>query len=300
MHAHDASTRRLQWVFSATALLFAVEVVAALYTRSTALASDSAHMLADVAALALALGGRWMAARPANSRHTYGYGRFELFSAAANAALLLALSIAAAIGALSQLAAPTVRHGGTLLVVASLGLIVNAVGILALHRDAKQDLNVRAAFTEVVADAFGSLLVLGSALLVPVTGWTRLDPLAGLVIAALMVPRALQLGRDTIHLLADGVPAQLDVDAVRRSLIAIEGVTDVHDLHLWSLSASTTAASAHLGVAVPARYAAVLREATEAVQGGFPITHVTFQIESGEGCSDASCCTAPPPPLFTT
>lgn len=300
MHAHDASTRRLQWVFSATAILFAVEVAAALYTRSTALASDSAHMLADVAALALALGGRWMAARPANSRHTYGYGRFELFSAAANAALLLALSVAAAIGALSQLAAPAVRHGGTLLAVASLGLIVNAIGILTLHKDAKQDLNVRAAFTEVIADALGSLLVLVSALLVPMTGWTRLDPLAGLVIALLMLPRALQLGRETIHLLADGVPARLDVDAVRRSLIGIDGVTDVHDLHLWSLSASATAGSAHLTVTSPDLFASVLREATDVVRRGFPITHVTFQLESADACADAPCCIALSPPLITT
>ncbi len=302
MHAHDTATRRLGWVFGATLVLFAVEALAALYTRSMALTADSAHMLADMVALGLALGARWVARRPVNARHTFGYARFELFSAAANAVLLAVLSIGVAITAIRHFASPPVQHESALLVVAAAGLLVNVGSFFALRHDASDDLNIRAALAEVFADGLGSVMVLVSAAVIAWTGWTRIDPLASLAIAFLMLPRAVQLGREAVHLLADGVPPRVDVARVASSLQRLDGVADIHDLHIWSLGASRVAASAHLLLDGTRISTDVLRDAT-AVVTALTIEHPTFQIElPGTNCAAIGCCAAPPlatlsPPL---
>ena len=293
MHAHETMTGRLFRILLATLALFALEAAAAFYTRSLALLADSAHMLADVVALGLAWGARRIAARPANTRHTFGYARFELLSAALNAALLLTLSLAVAVTALRHLAEPPVRHPQTMLVVAALGLAVNVGAFLALRRDAERDLNIRAALAEVTADGLGSLMVLVSAVVIARSGWVRIDALASLAIALLMLPRALSLGREAVHLLADGVPRQIDLARVETRLASIDGITGVHDVHVWSLGASRVAVSAHLAIAATANATEVLRRASALSRDVLAIDHDTFQIErAGDPCAGAGCCAA--------
>lgn len=294
MHAHETMTGRLLWVLTATAALFAIEIAGAVYTRSLALLADSAHMLADVAALGIAYGARRVAARPANARHTFGYARFELFSAGLNAGLLFVLSAGIGITALRHLSAPPIRHSQTVVLVALAGLLVNVGAFLALRGGARRDINVRAALAEVTADGLGSLVVLASAVSIALTGFVHLDPLASLAIAAIMLPRAFRLGREAVHLLADGVPPQVDVAQVEARLAAIDGVADVHDVHVWSLGASRVAVSAHLTLAPAANANAVLRSATAVARNDLAIDHDTFQIEAA-GCTGIRCCSEPPP-----
>lgn len=249
---------------------------------SLALLADAAHLTSDVLALGLALGALALAQRPPTERHTYGFDRAEVLAAQANGVLLLVGAIAVAVEAARRLGTPHHVHAAGVLVVGGVGLVVNVGSAFVLARAAHGNLNVRAAFMHLVFDALGSLAVIVAAAGTLIFGTERLDPIASLVIAVLVVVGAWRLLRDSTRVLLEAVPSDLDVAAVRAALAEQPGVEAVHHLHVWALGAEHPALSAHVVLGGPlslheAQERASMLKAVLAER--FGIEHATLEVE---------------------
>src|SRR5918998_4628113 len=257
-HGHGAGPsdrRRLGWALAIISVILLAEVAGTAVTGSLALLADAGHLATDVLGLAVALVATVLAQRPPSQMRTYGLGRAEILAAALNALILLVVAGVVAVEAITRLSAPPAVPGVPLLVIGALGLVGNLAALAVLTRGGpgengsrERSLNLRGAMLEVMGDALGSVAVLGAALVMLTTGWRQTDPVASLVIAALIVPRALALLREAAHVLLEGVPRGVDAADVHRVLCAVPGVRGVHDLHLWTITAGRPAGSAHLGV----------------------------------------------------
>jgi cobalt-zinc-cadmium efflux system protein len=308
-HGHGAAPsdrRRLGWALTITSVVLLVEVVGTALTGSLALLADAGHLATDVLGLAVALIATVLAQRPPSQMRTYGLGRAEVLAAALNALVLLVVAGVVAVEAVTRLSAPPAVPGVPLLVLGALGLVGNLAALAVLTRGGpgangsrhkerhQQSLNLRGAMLEVMGDALGSVAVLGAALVMLTTGWRQADPVASLVIAALIVPRALALLREAAHVLLEGVPRGVDAAEVHRVLCAVPGVHDVHDLHLWTITAGRHAVSAHLVVdearSLHCGDASVLDAATLELSQHFGLTHSTLQIEHDDHSSHEYTC----------
>jgi cobalt-zinc-cadmium efflux system protein len=303
-HGHGAAPsdrRRLGWALAITAAVLLVEVVGTALTGSLALLADAGHLATDVLGLAVALIATVLAQRPPSQMRTYGLGRAEVLAAALNALILLVVAGVVAVEAVTRLSAPPAVPGIPLLVFGALGLIGNLAALAVLTRGGpgengsrERSLNLRGAMLEVMGDALGSVAVLGAALVMLTIGWRHADPVASLVIAALIVPRALTLLREAAHVLLEGVPRGVDAAEVHRVLCAVPGVRDVHDLHLWTITAGRHAVSAHLVVdearSLHCGDASVLDGATIELSRHFGLTHSTLQIEHDDHASHEHTC----------
>lgn len=286
-HAHGGGTssRALATVFGITVAVLLIEVVGAVWTGSLSLLVDAAHVLTDVLGLGLALVAARLATRSATSRRTYGWARAEVLGAAAQAAVLLGVGIFVLVEAVHRFAEPAAVPGPALLVFGGIGLAGNVVSFLVLRRAGGADLNSRAARLEVVNDALGSVGVLAAGLVIALTGWTRADAVAALLIGALIVPRTLLLLRDALEVLLESVPRGLDLEDVRSHLLTQEHVLAVHDLHATRVSSSLPVLSAHVVVEQACfengSAPAVLDALQRCVAGHFAVsmTHSTFQLE---------------------
>jgi cobalt-zinc-cadmium efflux system protein len=288
-HAHGSGTAaagyrgRLLAVLAITLTVLVVEVIAGLLSGSLALLADAAHLGTDALGIGLALLAVRMAGRAPTMRRTFGWQRAEVLAAAVNAVLLLGLAVAVAVEAVRRLTDPPPIEAGTVLVVGALGLVANAVGLALLARGQSESLNVRGAFLEVLGDTFGSLAVLVAAAVVALTGQERADPVASLIIAALIVPRAVKLLRDTGEVLLEGTPRGVDLAEVRKHMLAQPGVVDVHDLHAWTITSGVPVLSAHVTVEGPVLTAAceggVLDRLHDCLRHDFDVEHSTFQLE---------------------
>ena len=256
-----------------------IEAAGAVWTGSLALAADAGHMLTDVGGLALALFATWIAARPPTPAKTYGYYRVEILAATVNALLLLAVAGLILVEAYQRLRAPREVLGGPMLVIALAGLAANLAAAWLLRGDARESLNVRAAYLEVLGDALSSLGVVVAALVVMRTGITLVDPLVSALIALFIVPRTWRLLRQAVNVLLEGTPAHLDLGEIEDSMIRIPGVRRVHDLHVWTLTSGREAMSAH-AVIDDVRQSERLLEALHAVlHARFGIDHTTIQLD---------------------
>ena len=279
--AHDRS--RLRLVLVVTASVAVVELVGALLSGSLALLADAGHMFTDTAAIVLALSASYVATLPATSRRTFGYHRAEILAALINAVVLLGVCGYLAYAGIVRLLDPVPVRAGQMLVFAVLGLAANlvSIGLLAARRD--ESLNMRGAFLEVLGDAFGSAAAIVAGVVVLTTGFDRADSIASLVIAVLILPRAWSLLTDCVRVLLESAPPGLDVDDVRRHLAGAAGVTEVHDLHAWSITSGMSALSAHVTVTDEALaergVGAVLDDLGHCVATHFGIDHTTFQVE---------------------
>jgi cobalt-zinc-cadmium efflux system protein len=243
---------------------------------SLALLADAGHNLSDVAGLVLALAGALAGRVRPDARHTYGFKRASILAAFANALLLLVAMGSLAWEAFGRLQSPQETHGLTIIVVAAIGIVVNgATAWLFLRGQA--DLNLRSAYLHMAADALVSAGVVVAGALTLWLGWTWLDPLASLLIAAVIVIGTWGLFRQSLHLLFDGVPADVDLRAVHDCLLAMPGVAQVHDLHVWAMGTSEVALTAHLVMPAGPADDAFLRSATEQLRQRFRIGHVTLQ-----------------------
>jgi cobalt-zinc-cadmium efflux system protein len=278
-HLHHGSRRRLAFVLGLTCAFLAVEVVAGVLTGSLALIADAGHMLTDVAGLVLALAAMKFAERRPSPRRTYGYHRVEILAALTNALVLAAVAGYILGEAWQRFQAPQPVPGPTVLAVAAVGLLVNVAGALLLHRGSQSSLNVRGAYNEVVADALSSIGVIAGASVITVTGWLWVDPLVAVAIALFVVPRTWALLREAIHVLLEGTPREVDLEALRAAMESVPGVKTVHDLHVWTLTSGVHALSAHAILSEGAPHGAVLIALQTRVTGGFPIQHVTVQLE---------------------
>jgi cobalt-zinc-cadmium efflux system protein len=278
-HAHHARTSRLAVVLALTFGFLLIEVAAGFLTGSLALLADAGHMLTDAAGLVLALLAAKLAERPASPRRTFGYHRAEVLAALTNAVLLFGVAGYILVEAVERFREPQAVPGGTVLLVASVGLAVNLVGAVLLQAGADTSLNLRGAYNEVVADAVSSIGVIVGALVMKLTGWSRLDTVVAVAIAVFVLPRTWGLLRETLHVLLEGTPREVDMKALRTAMEGVPGVKTVHDLHVWTLTSGVHALSAHAILQDGATHGQVLGDLRTRVTGGFPITHVTVQLE---------------------
>lgn len=270
---------KLAWALGLTATYMVAEVVGGVITGSLALLADAAHMLTDVAGLALALLAIRFAAREATSKRTYGYLRMEVLAALTNAVVLLLLTIYIIYEAYQRLVAPPEVMSGPMLAVAVVGLIVNLISMRLLASGSSESLNVKGAYFEVLSDMLGSLGVIVAALLMMWKGWRLADPIIGAAIGLFIVPRTFILLRQATNILMEGTPEHIDVDELQRRLLAIAGVSAVHDLHVWTITSGMDAMSCHLVVDDLSQAAEHLRQTRSLLKKDFGIDHITIQVE---------------------
>ncbi|MBR1246783.1 cation transporter [Bradyrhizobium sp. AUGA SZCCT0169] len=296
-HAHDHAGHShapdsFGWAFaigaSLNAAFVAAELIFGYAANSLALISDAVHNLSDVIALLLAWGGAWLAQKQPTQRHTYGYRRASILAALFNAGLLLVAVGGIIVEAINRLSAPAPVAGWTVVAVAALGIAINGGTALLFMRGRHGDLNVRGAYLHMAADAGVSFGVVIAALVIMFTGWLWVDPAISLVIAAVVLVSGWGLARDSVNLALDGVPRGIELAKVRDYLGTLDGVSEVHDLHVWAMSTNETALTAHL-VRPDGSDDAFLHRVSEELLHRFNIHHATLQIES----SGAVCKLAP-------
>jgi cobalt-zinc-cadmium efflux system protein len=281
--SREADRRRLLLVLAITSSILVVELVGAWLAGSLALLADAGHMATDAASLVLALGASYMASRPAGRRSTFGWHRAEILAALVNAAVLLGVCAFLAYAGIQRLADPPDVQEGALIGFGAVAMLANAISLLIINRGDTDNLNLRGAATEVLADLLGSVLAVAAGLTIALTGWNRADPVASLLIAVLILPRSLRLLRDSAVVLLELAPIDLDLEDIERRLCSQPGVLDVHDLHAWTITSGLHSLSAHVRVdeATLERegVGAVLDRLVGCARADFDLDHVTFQIE---------------------
>ncbi len=255
-----------------------IEAAAGWWSGSLALLSDAGHMITDSSALGLAAFAAWLARRPPSVRHSYGLVRAEILAALFNSVLMLALIAYIVAEALTRFRDPQPVAGGVVMVVATMGLILNLLIGWILSRGT-HSLNSRAALLHVMGDALGSVAAIAAGVVIYFTGWMPIDPILSIVVSMLILFSAYNLLREALHVLMEGVPGHIDLSRVGQDLAAIKGVSRVHDLHVWTLSSGTIALSAHLEIATLSDWPEILLRAREQMDKAHSIRHVTLQPE---------------------
>jgi cobalt-zinc-cadmium efflux system protein len=283
--AGAAHRGRLRVALLITLTVTVVEVTGGLVADSLALIADAAHMATDALGLGMALLAIHVAGRPPSTRRTFGLARAEILAALANCLLLLGVGGYVLYEAVQRFVTPAATHGRLTVVFAAVGLVANSVSLAVLLRGRDESINVRGAFLEVAADTLGSLAVLVSAAVILVTGWRAADPIASLLIAVMIVPRTWKLLRETLDVLLEAAPKDVDMAQVRAHILALDGVEDVHDLHAWTITSGLPVLSAHVVVRSDVLDTVgnekLLHELQDCLGGHFDVEHCTFQLEPG-------------------
>lgn len=291
-HSHDpGATGRHRWrlavAFGLVAAFFVVELMAAVTSGSLALLSDAGHMAADVTTLGAALVATRIATRKdTTGRRTFGSYRAEVFASGLAVLLMIGVGVYIAVESIGRIGSPPELASGVMLVVGIIGLVVNVVCLVLLRAGASESLNVKGAYLEVVADSLGSIGVIAAALMVGLTGNAWWDTVIALAIAVFVVVRAVLLGREVLAVLGQHAPEGKEPAELTQALLAVEGVTDVHDLHVWRLTSGMDVATAHLVTGPSAAPGEVLVAASATLRERFSIAHATLQIETqgASGC----------------
>jgi cobalt-zinc-cadmium efflux system protein len=302
-HSHavgpDADRRYLRLALVLLSAFLVVEVALGIKAQSLALLSDAGHMLTDVAALVLALVAMRVAARPATGRYTFGFKRIEILSAQANGLTLLLLGAWLAFEGVHRLIDPPDVQGGLVLVVALVGVAVNLVATWLLSRANRTSLNVEGAFQHLLTDLYAFIGTAVAGLVVLTTGYQRADPIAALLVAALMLRSGFYLLRDSGRIFLEASPSGLEPTAVRTAMGAVDGVLDVHDLHIWEVTSGFPSMSAHVLVATGQDCHRVRLGLQTVIANDFGITHSTMQVDhvdehTAPGLADGDrCCVEP-------
>jgi cobalt-zinc-cadmium efflux system protein len=280
LHAVRARNRRaLALVLALTATITVVELVGGILTGSLALLADAVHMLSDNLALGLALVAVWLAGRPSTPERSFGFHRAEVLAALLNGLVLVGLAAWIFVEAAGRLGDPPDVLGGWVLAIAVLGLAVNLGAAWILERGAHGSLNVRAALRHVLADALGSAGVIAAAVVILTTGWRYADPVAGALIALLVLVSALPVLRDSVHILLEGTPRGIDARELAARMTAVPGVVDVHDLHVWTITSGFPALAAHVLVQPGDDCHARRRELEDVLEREYGIGHTTLQVD---------------------
>jgi cobalt-zinc-cadmium efflux system protein len=273
-----AERRRLSWVLGMTATFMVAEVAGGLIAGSLALLADAGHMLTDAGALAFSLLAMRMAQRPPDTAKTFGWVRLEILAALVNGATLLVVAGFIVVEAWQRLRDPVPVDAPVMLAVAVVGLGVNVAGALLLHAHADENLNVRGAYLHVLGDLLGSVGAITAGLIVLFTGWTPADPAISVLIAGLILFSAWRLVKDAAEVLLEAAPAHIDVGALVEELRSVEGLDDVHDVHVWTLTSGFVAMAGHGILDDPTQHTRILAEIQDRVKA-HGIEHVTFQLE---------------------
>lgn len=287
-HAHTTTTgayrRRLVLALTLALSVLVVQVVGAWISGSLALLADAGHVLADAGGIALALAATTLAQRPASNRRTFGWQRLEILAAVLNALLLLGVAAFVLVEGVRRLTHPPDVESGPMLVVAIIGLAANAVALGVLHRGQRESLNVRGAYLEVLADLLGSVAVVVAAIVIIASGWQAADPAASILIGLFILPRTWVLLREALDVLLEATPRGVDLAEVRRHLVRLDGVRDVHDLHAWTITSGLPVLSAHVvvdeNVLADGHGGMVLDRLGECLSDHFDLEHSTFQLEA--------------------
>lgn len=286
-HADHArgNRRRLAAALVIVVVVLLIELLGAWLSGSLVLLADAGHMTSDAIGLVVALVASTIAARPATDRHTFGFRRVEVLGALVNGALLTVVAVTVAIEAIRRLVTPETDHvnGLPLLVVAAIGLIANLVAFAILRGGDRESLNLRGAYLEVLGDLFGSIAALVAGVIILTTGFAAADAIASLLIAVLIVPRAVSLLRDVVRVLTESAPRGTDADQIREHLLQTAGVVDVHDVHVWTITSGDPVFTAHVEVE-PSVFErgetdGMLDRLGECLKGHFDVAHSTFQLE---------------------
>ncbi|RUQ97659.1 cation diffusion facilitator family transporter [Labedella endophytica] len=285
-HSHRAASRtRLLIVIPIVAVVLVAQLVGGLLTGSLALLADSGHLFSDLTGLVIAVVAIGIASRPATDRHTFGYQRTEILAALANGLILTVVAVSVGIEGVRRLLDPgtTEIAAVPMLIVAVVGLIANVASLLILRGSAKDSLNMRGAYLEVLGDTFGSLGVIVAAVVIALTGFVQADAIASLLIAVAILPRAALLIRDVWRVLNESVPLGTDVEVIRRHIRETDGVVDVHDVHVWAITSGAHVFSAHVVVDATVfsngATGRLLDDLGECLTEHFDVEHSTFQLE---------------------
>jgi cobalt-zinc-cadmium efflux system protein len=278
--ATGQSARALGWAIAITFGFAGVEAVGGWWAGSLALLGDAGHMVTDSAALLFSFLAARLALRPPSAAMSYGWKRAEVLAALLNALFMLAVVAALVITAIDRLQSPVPVQGATVMAIAAVGLLVNLLVLWQLHGAHSHALNMRGAVLHVIGDLLGSVAALASGLVIWFTGWTRIDPLLTLFICALILLSALRLLRDVVAVLMEATPAQVDLQRVRERLLELDGVSAVHDLHVWTLAGDRLLLSAHLSIHSDSDWPDTLLAAQRRLRDEFDIGHATLQPES--------------------
>ncbi|BBZ01059.1 cation transporter [Mycolicibacterium chitae] len=290
-HDHSHTDRRVSRLLIAAGILavfFAVELTTALLINSIALLADAGHMLTDLVAMFMGLTAVLLAKHgPVSAARTYGWHRAEVFTAVANAVLLLGVAGFILYEAIDRIGDAPEVPGMPLIVVALAGLAANAAVVLLLRGDAEKSLAVKGAYMEVMADTVGSIGVLIAGIVTVTTGWPYADVVVAVLVALWVLPRAISLARTALRILSESSPSHIDVDELRTALRAVPGVTEVHDLHVWTLVPGRDMATAHLRSAADSTRVLIDARAVLAARG---LEHATVQVEPPGGVADCADC----------
>lgn len=284
-HDHDhgirnANERSLWIVLVLTTGFMAAEVAGGILTNSLALISDAAHMFTDAAALAIALAAIKLGKRAADHKRTFGYYRFEILAAAFNATVLFLVAGYILYEAYQRFRQPPEIQSLGMLVIALIGLAVNFVGMRLLQGGSQASLNVKGAYLEVWSDMLGSLGVILAAIVIYFTQWAWVDALVAAGIGLWVLPRTWKLLKESLNILLEGVPLDVELDKIEEALLAVAGVREIHDLHVWALTSGKNSLTVHLVLEAGDDEQKVLRAATEVLAARFSIHHTTLQIEA--------------------
>lgn len=291
-HGHQISAagrnkKNLAIVFGLTSFYLIVEVIGGFWTGSLALLADAGHMLTDVAGVGLALLAIWFAEKPATPERTYGYYRFEILAALTNAIVLIWISLYILYEAYQRFKNPPEVESAAMLGVAGVGLLINLVGIYILRAGSTESLNMKGAYFEVLTDMLTSIGVIIAGVIMLTTGWYYADPLISAGIGLFILPRTWSLLKDAVGVLLEGTPSDVNIASLRQSLSKTEGVAEIHDLHVWSLTSGVNALSVHAVLANGAEHDDVLARVHETCTTEFKIKHVTAQTErEGFACHE--------------
>ena len=288
-HAHTQSAagrnkRRLAIVFGLTLTYLFVEVVGGLITGSLALLADAGHMFTDVAGVGLALFAIKFAERSASPERTYGYYRVEILAALTNAVVLIGISLYILYEAYRRFIDPPEIESGLMLGVAGVGLVVNLIGMYILRSGSRESLNMKGAYFEVLSDMLTSIGVIVAGIIMLATGWYYADPLISAGIGLFILPRTWLLLREAVGVLLEGTPSDVNLTALRQSIGQLPGVSDVHDLHVWTLTSGVNAMSTHAVLVDDKQHDEILRAVRELASSKFKISHITVQLEN-EACA---------------
>jgi len=288
-HAHhnhivsrEGNRRGLTIALIITAAIMILEFVGGLVTNSLALLSDSGHMLSDVSSLVLSLAAIWFATKPASPSKTYGFYRFEILAALFNGITLFVVAGFILWEACKRFYAPPEVSSLSMILIASVGLIANLMSAVALMRqgDVKNNLNLRSAYLHVLGDALGSVGAVIAGIIMLAFGWYVADPIISVLVSLLILRSAWEVIKNTVHILMEGTPITVNQEDVKATLTEINGVIDVHDLHIWTITSGLDSLSCHLLVTENANSQAILQQAISQIEKRFKIQHTTIQIET--------------------
>jgi cobalt-zinc-cadmium efflux system protein len=257
-----------------------VEVISGLLTGSLALIADAGHMLADAGGLTLALFAINFSSKPATPQRTYGFYRIEILAALANSAILILVSIYIIYDAYERIIEPPQIKGAALIIVGTIGLVVNLVGINILKGHANENLNIEGAYLEVLKDTLGSVGVVVVGIITSISEFYLVDPIISVGLAFYILPRIWSLMKKSINILMEGVPMNISYEEVKKAILQIKGVTGVFDIHIWTITSGMDAITAHVVVSDPSKSQTILKEISSMLEIRFKITHTTIQIET--------------------